>query len=114
VTVGVDDAGEAITSCVVLPDDSSKAVKQVKLPQGEHQAAALKTLGELFKTSKQFNKPGAIPGRPCLDMEAAVIAIADSLTCKPKRKNERAREALTRLIGRGLFATHGGWIWRCD
>lgn len=114
VTVGIDDDGTDVTSCVVIADDSGETTRRVKLPQGGNQAAALMALAEPLKTSKQFNKPGAMPGRPCLEMEDAVIAIANRLTCESKRKNERARQALQGLIQRGIIETHEGWIWRCD
>ncbi|MBS0308683.1 MAG: AAA family ATPase, partial [Proteobacteria bacterium] len=95
VPLGFDDEGDEITSCIAVPDDSKERVSRVKLPQGGNQLLALKALTEPFSQSRDFNKPGAIPGRPCIELEAAVMAIADSLTCEPKRKNERARKALS-------------------
>ncbi len=114
VAMGVDEDGEEITSCVTLPDDSKGIVSRIKLPQGGNQLLALKALAEPFRKSQNFNKAAAIPGRPCLELEVAVIAIADNLSCEPKRKNERARKALTGLIERGIYAVNDGWIWRCD
>ncbi len=114
VPLGFDDEGEEITSCVVLPDTSRETIKRVSLPRGGNQLIAMNALAGPLKDSKHFNKPGAIPGRPCIELEEAVRIVADSLTVEPKRKHERARDALTGLIGRGIYALQGEWLWRAD
>lgn len=114
VPVGFDDDGEEVTSCVAVPDGTREAVSRVKLPQGGNQLLALKALEQPFKESRHFNKPGAIPGRPCIELDSAIVSIASGLTCETKRRNERARQALDGLIGRGIYAAKDGWVWRCD
>lgn len=59
VTVGHDDDGEEITSCVAVPDVTVGAVKRAKLPSGGNQKIALDTLGEPLRKSTDFNKDGA-------------------------------------------------------
>ncbi len=113
VPLGFDEDGE-ITSCVIVPDESREKVRRVVLPQGGNQLIALNALAAPLRESSTFGKPGAIPGRPCLELEEAVRIVAASLAVEPKRKNERARDAITGLIGRGIYGLHDGWIWRAD
>ncbi|WP_313034702.1 AAA family ATPase [Massilia alkalitolerans] len=111
-TVGYDEDGEEITSCVAIADDSTREIKSVRLPQGGNQKIALDALGEPLRTSKEFNKDGAPNGRPCIRLDAAVRHVAERLACEPKRRTERATQALTALVGRGVFGLKGDWLWR--
>ncbi len=113
VPLGFDEDGE-ITSCVIVPDESREKVRRVVLPQGGNQLVALNALAAPLRESNIFGKPGAIPGRPCLELEEAVRIVAASLAVEPKRRNERARDALTGLVSRGIYGLHDGWIWRAD
>jgi hypothetical protein len=110
----MDDEGEEVTSCVVVRDETREAVKRVNLPGGGNQILAVSALAEPLRNSKHFGKAGAMPGRPCLELEEAVRIVADCLTVEPKRRNARAREALTGLIGRGVYSLQEGWLSRCD
>lgn len=112
VTVGHDDEGEEITSCVAVADDSASDIKGVRLPQGGNQKIALDTLGESLRNSKDFNKDGAPHGHPCIRLDAAVGYVAERLACEPKRRTERATQALTALVGRGVYGLKGDWLWR--
>ena len=47
-----------------------------------------------------------------LEVEAAISAVAASLPVPKDRKNERARNAVTGLISRGVLVCRGGWIWQ--
>ncbi len=114
VSLGMDDEGEEVTSCVVVRDETREAVKRVNLPGGGNQILAVSALAEPLRNSKHFGKAGAMPGRPCLELEEAVRIVADCLTVEPKRRNARAREALTGLIGRGVYSLQEGWLSRCD
>ncbi len=114
VSLGTDDEGEEVTSCVVVRDETREAVKRVTLPRGGNQLLAMNALAEPLRNSKHFGKAGAMPGRPCLELEEAVRAVADCLTVEPRRRNERARDALTGLIGRGIYSLQDGWLSRCD
>ncbi|MGV8892350.1 MAG: AAA family ATPase [Burkholderiaceae bacterium] len=112
VTVGFDDEGEEITSCVAVLDDSVGDIKGVKLPQGGNQKIALDTLGEPLRNSKDFNKDGAPQGHPCIRLDDAVGLVAERLVCEAKRRTERATQALTALVGRGVYGLKGDWLWR--
>lgn len=111
IDVGEDD-GAAVTSCVVERDDNAVVVERVKLPQGGNQRIALDALSEPLRESREFNKGDAPFGRPCLEIEAAVAIVAAHLTCEPKRRNERAREAITGLVNRRVCGAKDGWLWR--
>lgn len=112
VTVGHDDEGEEITSCVAVVDDSGAAVKRAKLPAGGNQKIALDTLGEPLRKSTEFNKDGAPYGHPCIRLADAVVLVAERLTVEQKRRTERAQQALTALVAKGIYGLKGDWLWR--
>ncbi|MFW2397401.1 AAA family ATPase [Burkholderia pseudomallei] len=112
VDLGEDEDGEPITSCVVTPDHSVAGVERVKLPQGGNQRIAMDALAQPLRDSREFNKGDAPFGRPCVDVETAVIIVAGHLTCEAKRRNERARSAITGLVARGIYGAKDGWLWR--
>ena len=107
-----DEDGEPVTSCVVEADDSAEEVRRVKLPQGGNQRIALDALAEPLRQSRDFGKGDAPPSHPCLEIEAAVRLVASSLTCEPRKRNERARAAVTTLVANGVYGSKDGWLWR--
>jgi len=111
VDMGDDDDGEAITSCVIAPDESPQDVTRSRLPKGGNQKVVLDALGELLRKSATFGRAGAPPVRPCVELEAVVEAIAPRLTCEPKRQKERVRQALTGLTASGVVTCREGWLW---
>jgi putative DNA primase/helicase len=112
VPVGFDDEGEEITSCVAVLDDSVDAVKRVKLPGGGNQKIALDTLAEPLRKSCDIGKDGAPNGHPCIRLDDAVTLVAERLTCEAKRRTERAQQALTALVAKGIYGVKGDWLWR--
>ncbi|HKT98054.1 MAG TPA: AAA family ATPase [Paraburkholderia sp.] len=112
VELGDDEHGEPVTSCVVEADDSSAEVRRVKLPQGGNQRIALDALSEPLRQSRDFGKGDAAPNQPCLEIEAAVRLVASSLTCEARKRNERARAAVTGLVANGVYGSKDGWLWR--
>ena len=108
--LGTDDYGDAITSCVVMPDNAAQQVRGVKLPQGGNQRLVLDALRPMFKDAAA-GKPGAPPLRPCIELEAAVTAGAGRLTCPTDRRATRAREAITGLVSRGVMGLNEGCLW---
>ncbi|MCA8094420.1 AAA family ATPase [Burkholderia anthina] len=112
VELGDDEHGEPVTSCVVVADESTEEVRRVKLPQGGNQRIALDALAEPLRQSRDFGMGDAPPSHPCIEIEAAVPLVADRLTCDPKRRTERAREAITGLVTRGVYGAKEGWLWR--
>jgi hypothetical protein len=111
VEVGTDEDGEPETSCVVRSDTSTEEIKRVKLPQGGNQRIVYQALGPMFRASLKLGMCGAPSYRPCLELEAAITAAAGHLTCASDRRLERAREAITGLVSRGVLACREGWIW---
>jgi putative DNA primase/helicase len=109
-TLGTDDHGDSITSCVVVRDTAAQDVRAVKLPQGGNQRLVLDALRPMFKDGTT-GKPGAPPLRPCLELEAAVSAGAGSLTCETWRRTTRARDAITGLASKGVIGCNEGWVW---
>ena len=111
VDLGEDDEGEPVTSCVVAPDESPQDVTRCRQPKGGNQKVVLDALGELLRKSGAFGRAGAPAVRPCVEVEAAVDAIAPRLTCEPKRQKERVRLALTGLHAAGVVTCREGWLW---
>ena len=109
-TLGTDDHGDAVTSCVVVRDHAAQDVRAVKLPQGGNQRLVLDALRPMFKDGTT-GKPGAPPLRPCIELEAAVIAGAGHLTCQTWRRATRTRDAITGLISKGVIGCNEGWVW---
>jgi putative DNA primase/helicase len=109
-TLGADEDGVAITSCVVEPEGGLQEVRRVKLPQGDNQRLVLDALRPLF-TSGETGKPGAPPLRPCIELDVAIAKCAEQLTCATSRRVSRAKEAVAGLIERGVLGCGNGWLW---
>ena len=111
VEIGTDDEGEAITSCIVVPQQKAAEATKRRIPKGGNQRIVLNALSELLRKSKHFGKSAAPPTRPCVELEAAITAIAPRLTCEEKRKSERTRQAITGLLARKSIEHREGWLW---
>lgn len=111
VEVGEDDDGEPVTSCIVMADEAAHVATRPKLPKGGNQRIVWDALGDLLKTSKHFGKAGAPPTLPCVELEAAIEAIAPRLTCEERRKVTRTREAFTGLLANKAIEHREGWLW---
>ena len=109
-TLGTDDYGDAITSCVVVRDTAAQDVRAVKLPQGGNQRLVLDALRPMFKDG-MAGKTGAPPMARCIELEAAIATASGHLTCETFRRTTRAREAITGLVARGVYGCNEGWIW---
>ena len=109
-TLGTDDYGDAITSCVVVPDNTAQDVRAVKVPQGGNQRLVFDALRPLFKGGVT-GKPGAPPLGLCIELEAAVVAGAARLTCPTDRRATRTRAVITALVARGVLGLNEGWLW---
>lgn len=114
--LATDKHGDLISSCVVQEGNSPAAdVRSVRLPSGGNQKIALEAVRDLLKAAGPFNVKGSPdtcpPGRPAIELEIALPKIAERLTVAPERRGERAREAVTGLVSRGVLACDKGWIW---
>lgn len=109
-TLGADDHGDPITSCVVVQDHTERDVKRAKVPQGGNQSLVYSAIRGMFKDGIS-GKPGAPPLRPCIELEAAVIRGASSLTCDSDKRTSRTRLAITGLVSRGVLGLNEGYLW---
>ena len=109
-TLGTDDYGDAVTSCVVVADNGPREVR-AKLSGGSNQRLILDALRPLFKTGVS-GKPGAPALSHCISIDDALTVAASRLiTVEEKRKSERAKRAIQDLIAKGLLGFNQGWIW---
>lgn len=113
VHLGRDDDGDDISSAVIEADDgtATEALQRMRLPRGGNQRIALDALKPMFKASSAFGRAGAPAHRPCIELEAAVTEIAKAMTCEPKRRSTRAREAVNGLVSGGVMSCREGWLW---
>ena len=109
-TLGTDDHGDPITSCVVVQDHADKDIQRAKVPQGDNQRLVYEGIRGLFKDGTT-GKPGAPPLRPCIELEAAVMAGAARLTCPSDKRTSRSRLAISGLVARGVYGCNEGWLW---
>jgi hypothetical protein len=110
INLGIDMHGEEITSCVVRTDDTLAQVSRVRVPQGGNQRLVYDAIQPLFKDGVS-GKPGAPVLRPCISLDAAVLAGASRLTCESHRRNTKSRETISSLVSRGVLGLHDGWLW---
>ena len=109
-TLGLDDYGDAVTSCTVMRDTAAHEVR-VKLAGGSNQRLILDALRPLFQ-SGETGKPGAPPLAKCIDLDKALNAAASRLiTVDEKRKPERAKRAIQDLVTKGALGFNEGWLW---
>lgn len=112
VGVGTDEDGEAITSCVVVPEEKAdEEIRRAKLPGGGNMRLAYDTIGAVLKKSSQYGKASAPITRPCVELDAAITAVANVLLCEEKRRRERAQLAVTNLVSRKNLIHEAGWVW---
>lgn len=111
VDLGEDEDGEPITSCVVRRASDAIPLARPKPPTGGNQKIVYDALGPLFRASAHRGKAGAPATRPCLTIEEAVTGTAERLAVEPKRRNERARQAITSLIASQVLGSNEGWVW---
>lgn len=112
VELGTDSDGEPITSCAIEPTERpAEGIRRAALPGGGNQRLAYDAIAAALKDVRAFGKATAPPGRPCIELEAAVTAAAAALPCEQKRRRERAQQAVTGLVSRGNLKHQDGWLW---
>lgn len=115
VEIGRDDEGEPITSCVVVADDAPRTLRRTLPPKSGNQKIAWDVLRERLRnagTTTPEGAPASLPkGAPAIAIEAAIESVRERLTCDPKRRTERAMQALDGLHAKGLIRIESGFIW---
>lgn len=112
VELATDDDGEPVTSCVVEPTERpAEGIRRAALPGGGNMRLAFDAIAAALKDARAYGKASAPPGRPCIELEAAIDAAASRLPCDPKRRRERAQSAVTGLVSRGNLGHQEGWVW---
>lgn len=112
VELAPDAEGFPVSSCVVEPEEpAADAVGRASVPQGGNQRILWDGLGELLKASHHFGESDAPPTRPCIRLDDAINQLRSRLAVAPDRQTERARQAITGLVNRGLLNLRDGWLW---
>lgn len=110
VTVGIDDDGDEITSCVAVPDESKESNRKPKSLLGANQKIARDVLGEPLRKSPHTGKEGAPVGRPCLDYSEAVEIVAERMPTDAKHRKSRAISAIGGLVSKGYMGMKVEWL----
>ena len=111
VPVGNDDEGKVIKSCVIVPDQSAQASQKNGRTLGSNQTIANEALKEPLRQSVDTDKDGSPQGMPCISFEDAVAIVAPLIPVAAKHQKERAKDAITGLVGKNVMGTNGGWLW---
>ncbi len=111
VPVGNDDEGDEITSCVIVPDESTQAIQKKMPTLGSNQSLAHKALGEPLRKSVHIGKDGAPQGRPCISFDDALLIITELMPVEAKHQKQRAKEAIAGLVRKGIMGMKGDWLW---
>lgn len=115
VNLGADDYGDPVSSCVVMPVEGTTEIRRALPPKAGNQRVAWDVFGTLAKQAagpRPSDAPDRAPsGTPLVPLQALLDEVRDRLPCDPKRKAERAQQAVTGLHARGLLDTGGGYVW---
>jgi putative DNA primase/helicase len=109
-TLGTEETGEVITSCIVERDTSDSSKRSIKLPRGGNQRLVLDALRPMFKAG-EVGKEGAPPMASCIELQDAIQAGGKNLVCENNRRTSRAREAINGLKASGVLGHHQEWLW---
>ncbi len=112
VLLGLDDEGEAVTSCVALPGGAGVQY-QVAAPRGPNQKLAMTAIKDLLERAPDSGDwPDDVPdGQTAIRLEVANEAVRDRLTCAADQRGRSAALALNGLVDRGCVTLQGGWLW---
>jgi hypothetical protein len=110
--LGTDEDGDAITSCVIEPQEhSSNPVRRLKAPKGNNQKVVYEVLGELLRRSSDYGKGGAPAGRPCVRLEDLIKVCHGRIAVDNGRVPERVRIAVNGMVSGGCVILREGWLW---
>jgi hypothetical protein len=110
VYLGDDSDGDPITSCVVVPNQSTQAVAKKKPSLGSNQTIAHKALEELLRDGVDSGNEGAPTGVPGVLFDEALAIVAAMMPGEAKHQKQRAKEAIGSLVTKGYLAEKEGWL----
>lgn len=105
-----DEDGDTVTSCVVIPDDSSTAIRQVKIPRGANQKIAAAALKPLFEKG-DIGKVDEARGRPCIKLDDGIEAVSNKLTCESRRRITVSRTTINAMVASGFLGCKNDFLW---
>lgn len=115
VEIGTDEHGDPMTSCAVVPEERQTEFRRVLPPKSGNQRVVWDALGEILRRTgdaRPKDAPDRLPfGRPAVTLERAIEGLRERLAVDPKRRTERAQQALTGLQAKGLIVIDCGYVW---
>lgn len=114
VALDISERGESASSCVVAPDgDHTQSSIRADRATGRNQRVAVDVLDRILAESIEFGQKGAPRRARCITLANAVAAVGSALQdVPPKRRNERARQAIDGLVSNGRYGASDGWLWQ--
>lgn len=107
VSVGEDDDGEPITSCVAVSDDSREVIKKRKPKLCANQKIAYDVLTGLLPTPPD----GALIAKPHIDYDNAVDAVSSRMPAEAKDRKGRAKAAISGLVSHDYVVMRDDQLW---
>lgn len=107
VTLGIDDDGDPITSCVVVENPSEQATEKKKPVLGKNQTIALNALKLSLSNDIDPGNDGSPQEEPSLTYQQAIEIVAPLMPGEAKHKKQRAKEALNGLEKNNVLAVNG-------
>lgn len=111
VPLGVDNQGNAITSCVALFDGSIDISKK-KPSLGRNQKIALEEIDRQLINSVHIGKGDAPAFDKYLNFDEAISLVAERMPTDAKHQKSRAKDAIAGLVERKYLGMKGEWLWR--
>lgn len=110
VELETDEDGDTVTSCVVVPDEASAAIRQVKIPRGANQKIAAAALKPLFEKG-DIGKVDEARGRPCIKLDDGIEVVSNQLACESRRRITVARTTINAMVAGGLLGCKNDFLW---
>lgn len=110
VPLGVDSDGDPITSCIVVPSQSTVVAAKKKPSLASNQTIAHKALEELLRDAVDSGNEGAPTGVPGVLFDEALVIVAAMMPGVAKHQKQRAKEAIGSLVTKGYLAEKEGWL----
>lgn len=103
--LGIDSDGEAVTSCVVVGNQSTQAIGKNSPKLGSNQTIALNALEPLLTNAIDID--GEPQGKPSIRFEEALETVTPLMPGGAKHKRERAKGALSGLVKHNVLTMNG-------